>query len=103
MSHPLTKDQKTSGKVGLTYGSYNLFSSNNAVYGSKDDHSYAIEYYRRQGDGPQRINSNFEADYVQIRDHIFKGKNKYKISFNGYNSDPRGNRRLRQDGRYKPQ
>lgn len=87
MSHPLTKGQKTSGKVGLTYGSYNLFSSNNALYGSKGDHSYAIEYYRRQGDGPQRINSTFEADYVQIRDHIFKGKNKYKISFNGYNSD----------------
>ncbi len=87
MSHPLTKGQKTSGKVGLTYGSYNLLSTNNAVYGSKGDHSYAVEYYRRQGDGPQRINSNFEADYVQIRDHIFKGKNKYKISFNGYNSD----------------
>lgn len=86
-SHPLTKGQKTSGKVGLTYGSYNLFSSNNAVYGSSGDHAYGIEYFRRQGDGPQRINSNFEADYVQIRDHIFKGKNTYTISFNGYNSD----------------
>jgi Fe(3+) dicitrate transport protein len=86
-SRPLYKNQKTSGQVGLTYGSYNLLNTNNAVYGSKGDHSYAIEYYRRQGDGPQTINSDFEADYVQIRDHIFKGKNKYKISFNGYNSD----------------
>lgn len=87
MSNPLTKGQKTSGRVGLTYGSYNLLTTNNAVYGSSGDHAYGIEYYRRQGDGPQRINSNFEADYVQIRDHIFKGKNTYKISFNGYNSD----------------
>lgn len=87
MSYPLFKDQKTSGKVGLTYGSYNLISTNNAVFGSKGDHSYAIEYFRRQGDGPQRNNSDFTADYIQIRDHIFKGKNKYKISFNGYNSD----------------
>lgn len=87
MSTPLKKGQNLSGKVGLTYGSYNLLTSNNAVYGSSGDHAYGIEYYRRQGDGPQRINSNFEADYVQIRDHIFKGQNTYKISFNGYNSD----------------
>lgn len=87
MSHPLTKGQKTSGKVGLTYGSYNLLNTNNAVYGSKGDHSYAIEYFRRQGDGPQKVNSDFAADYVQIRNHTFKGKNKYKVSFNGYNSD----------------
>lgn len=87
ISKPLRKDQALSGKVGLTYGSYNLLSTNNAVYGSKGDHSYGVEYYRRQGDGPQRENSDFAADYVQIRDHIFKGKNTYKISFNGYNSD----------------
>lgn len=87
ISRPLKKDQELAGKVGLTYGSYNLLSTNNAVYGSKGDHSYAVEYYRRQGDGPQRENSDFAADYVQIRDHIFKGKNTYKISFNGYNSD----------------
>jgi Fe(3+) dicitrate transport protein len=87
MSHPLLKNQKTSGRVGLTGGSYNLLTTNNALYGSSGDQSYAIEYYRRQGDGPQRKNSDFVADYVQIRDHIFKDKNKYKISFNGYNSD----------------
>jgi Fe(3+) dicitrate transport protein len=87
LSHPLQKGQALSGRVGITAGSYNLLTTNNAVYGSKGDHSYAIEYYRRQGDGPQRINSNFHADYVQIRDHIFKGKNTFKIAFNGYNSD----------------
>jgi Fe(3+) dicitrate transport protein len=87
ISEPLYKGQKTNGKVGLTYGSYNLISSNNAVYGSKGDHSYGVEYFRRQGDGPQRENSDFTADYVQLRDHIFKGNNKYTISFNGYNSD----------------
>lgn len=87
ISAPLKKGQPLSGKIGVTGGSYNLLSTNNAVYGSKGDHSYAIEYYRRQGDGPQRVNSDFQADYLQIRDHIFKGKNTYKISFNGYNSD----------------
>lgn len=87
MSTPLTKGQALSGKVGLTGGSYNLLTTNNAVYGSKGNNSYAIEYYRRQGDGPQRVNSNFEADYLQIRNHHFAGKNKYKVSFNGYNSD----------------
>ena len=87
ISTPLRKNQNFSGRAGLTGGSYNLLTTNNAVYGSKGDHAYAVEYYRRQGDGPQRVNSDFFADYVQIRDHIFKGKNTYKISFNGYNSD----------------
>lgn len=87
ISSPLKKNQSLSGKIGITGGSYNLLSTNNAVYGAKNDHSYGIEYYRRQGDGPQSVNSDFHADYVQIRDHIFKGKNTFKISFNGYNSD----------------
>lgn len=86
-SNPLYQDQKLSGKAGITYGSYNLLNTNDAIYGSKGDHSYGIEYFRRQGDGLQRKNSDFAADYLQVRDHIFKGKNKYKISFNGYNSD----------------
>lgn len=87
ISSPLERGQKNNGKLGLTYGSYNLISSNNAFYGSKGNHAYGIEYYRRQGDGPQRENSDFTADYVQLRDHIFNGKNKYSVSFNGYNSD----------------
>lgn len=87
LSTPLYKDQKTSGKVGLTGGSYNLFSTNNSLVGSKGNNSYAVEYFRRQGEGPQRVNSDFAADYVQIRNHYFEGKNKYKFSFNGYNSD----------------
>lgn len=87
LSRPLAKDQKLSGQANLTYGSYNLITTNNAVFGSAGNNSYAIEYYRRQGDGPQRVNSDFAADYVQIRNHHFAGKNKYKIAFNGYNSD----------------
>lgn len=87
ISSPLYKNMPTSGKVGLTGGSYKLFTSNNALYGHQGDHSYGVEFYRRQGDGPQRVNSDFYADYVQIRDHIFKGKTTYKVSFNGYNSD----------------
>lgn len=87
MSYPLTKNQKTSGKVGLTYGSYNLLSSNNALYGSKGDSAYGVEFHRRQGDGPQRVNSDFEANYLQARQHFFKGNTTYKVSFNGYDSD----------------
>lgn len=86
-SRPLKKNQKGHGQVSLTAGQYNLKTTNNAYYGSKGDQAYGVEYHRRQGDGPQRVNSDFRADYVQIRDHIFKGKNKYILSFNGYNSD----------------
>ena len=87
ISRPLKKNQPTSGKVGLTYGSYNLLTTNNALFGSKDDSSYGLEYHRRQGDGPQRTNSDFAADYLQARQHYFKGANVFKVSFNGYNSD----------------
>jgi Fe(3+) dicitrate transport protein len=87
ISSPLYKNQTKSSKLSLTGGSYNLLATNNSLYGSKGDHSYGIEYYRRQGDGPQTVNSDFFADYVQIRDHIFKNKNTFKIAFNGYNSD----------------
>jgi Fe(3+) dicitrate transport protein len=87
ISSPLRKGQSLSGKVGITGGTYNLLTTNNVLTGSKGEHAYAVEYYRRQGEGPQRINSNFEADYVQIREHIFKGKNTFKLVFNGYNSD----------------
>jgi Fe(3+) dicitrate transport protein len=86
-SRPLKKNQKAAGEVGLTYGSYDLLTTNNSFYGSKENHAYGIEYYRRQGDGPQRVNSDFYADYVQVRDHIFAGSHTFKIDFNGYNSD----------------
>jgi Fe(3+) dicitrate transport protein len=87
LSRPLKKGQALSGHAGLTTGSYDLLSTNNAIYGSSGDHAYGAEYFRRQGNGPQRVNSDFAADYVQLRNHTFKGKNKYKLSFNGYNSD----------------
>ncbi len=87
LSSPLHKGQAFSGHAGLTAGSYDLLSTNNAVFGSSGDHAYGVEYFRRQGNGPQSVNSDFSADYVQLRNHTFKGKNTYKISFNGYNSD----------------
>lgn len=87
LSNPLPKAQNLHGQLNLSYGSYNLITTNNALYGSQGDHSYGIEYYRRQGDGPQRVNSDFFADYLQVRDHVYKGTTKYKIAFNGYNSD----------------
>ena len=87
ISVPLKKAQPLTGRLGLTGGSYDLLTTNNAIYGSSGDHAYAIEYFRREGSGPQRINSNFSADYLQIRDHLFKGKNTYKIALNAYNSD----------------
>lgn len=87
ISNPLYLGQKLSGKAGVTYGSNNLINTNDAIYGSSGDHSYGIEYFRRQGDGLQRENSDFAADYLQVRNHIFKGKNIYKFSLNGYNSE----------------
>ena len=86
-SRALQKNQNFSGKAGLTYGSYNLLSTNNAVYGSKENKSYGLEYHRRQGDGPQSVNSDFYADYLQARQQIYEGRNTWKLSFNGYNSD----------------
>jgi Fe(3+) dicitrate transport protein len=87
LSYPLKKNMPTSGKVGLTYGSYNLLSTNNSLYGSRGDSAWGIEFHRRQGDGAQRKNSDFEANYLQARQHFFKGDTIYKISFNGYDSD----------------
>lgn len=87
ISRAIKKNQNLSGTVGLTGGSYNLLTTNNSLFGSSKDHSYSLEYYRRQGDGPQRINSDFFGDYLQIRDHLFKGKNTFTLTFNGYNSD----------------
>ncbi len=87
ISTPLRKNQPLSGKAGLSYGSYNLLSTTNKIFGSKGDTSYAVEYHRRQGDGPQTTNSDFAADYLQLRSKTFKGKNTYRLSFNGYNSD----------------
>jgi Fe(3+) dicitrate transport protein len=87
MSYPLLKDQQLHGRVSLTGGSYNLLATNNAVYGSHGNNAYGVEYFRRQGDGPQRTNSDFYADYVQLRNHTFLENNLFKVAFNGYNSD----------------
>jgi Fe(3+) dicitrate transport protein len=87
ISRPLTKEQKTSGRVGLTGGSYNLLSTNNALYGHSKNKSYGIEYHRRQGDGIQRENADFYADYLQARQNYYLEGSVFKVAFNGYNSD----------------
>ena len=87
LSYPLTKGQRPSGKVGLSGGSYNLLSSNNALYGHTENTSYGIEYHRRQGDGIQRANADFYADYLQARQHYYLESLVLKVAFNGYNSD----------------
>jgi len=87
ISHPLQQNQPTSGKVGFSGGSYNLFTTNNALYGHNENKSYAIEYHRRQGDGIQRQNADFYADYLQARQYYFLESSTLKVAFNGYNSD----------------
>jgi Fe(3+) dicitrate transport protein len=87
ISNPIQKNQPTSGKVGFSGGSYNLLTTNNALYGHKDKKSYGVEYHRRQGDGVQRENADFYADYLQARQHYYLDDSVLKISFNGYNSD----------------
>ena len=87
ISNPIQKNQPTSGKVGFSGGSYNLLTTNNAIYGHKDNRSYGVEYHRRQGDGIQRQNADFYADYLQARQHYYLDDSVLKISFNGYNSD----------------
>ncbi len=87
ISNPLQKNQPTSGKVGFSGGSYNLITTNNALYGHKENKSYGVEYHRRQGDGIQRQNADFYADYLQARQHYYLDDSVLKISFNGYNSD----------------
>ena len=87
ISHPLQKNQPSSGKVGFTGGSYNLLTTNNALYGHNENKSYGIEYHRRQGDGIQRQNADFYADYLQARQYYFLEDATFKLVFNGYNSD----------------
>ena len=87
ISHPLEQNQATSGKVGFSGGSYNLFTTNNALYGHNENKSYGIEYHRRQGDGIQRQNADFYADYLQARQYHYLESATLKVAFNGYNSD----------------
>ena len=86
-SIPLQKNQKSISKIGLAGGSYNLLTTNSGFFGSKENRSYAIEYHRRQGDGIQRQNADFYADYLQARQYYYLNESVLKLAFNGYNSD----------------
>lgn len=88
LSTPLYKGIENQGEFGLTGGSYNLLTTNNSYKGSSKSNAYSFEYYRRQGDGLQRTNADFYADYLQARNiYFFENGSKLKLALNGYNSE----------------
>lgn len=84
----LKKDIETSGKLNAAYGSYDLISTVNLLQGSVGNTSYYGGYYRKQGKGYFKENSDFEADYVQLKTNTFlENKTMFKSSINLYDSD----------------
>jgi len=84
----LKKDMPTSGRLNLSYGSYNLLSSVNSVSGSKGRTSYWLGYYRKQGDGYQKKNADFSADNLMAKTNTFFDNNLIlKFGLQGYHSD----------------
>lgn len=88
ISPKLHKDMPTHGKVNAAGGSYNLFSTVNKVTGSEGNTSYHAGYYRKKGDGFQRRNGDFEAQYLQFKTNTYLENNLvFKSAFQGYDSD----------------
>lgn len=84
----LSKNMKTSGKLNAAAGSYNLLSTVNTLMGSSGNTSYVGGYYRKQGDGLMKNNSDFAADYLQFKTNTFLENNTiFKSSLNLYDSD----------------
>lgn len=87
-SPTLTPDTAFGGKVGLTYGSYNLLSTVNSIRGKAGKTAYWVGLQRKQGDGYQRDNADFWANYLQAKTHTFLDSgNVLKVGFQGYDSD----------------
>ncbi len=84
----LTRDTAFGGKVGATYGSYDLISTVNAVQGKSGNTAYWGGYYRKQGKGYQRAGADFSADHLQAKTHTFRENGDVvKVGFQGYDSD----------------
>jgi Fe(3+) dicitrate transport protein len=88
LSPTLSKNMSTRGRLNVAGGSYNLFSTVNTLVGSKNNLSYYVSYHRKQGDGLQRINGDFAADYIESKAKYFSDNNFiFKTSLQAHNSD----------------
>lgn len=88
LSPRLEKGMATRGRLNVAGGSYNLISTVNSLTGSKGNTSYYAGYYRKQGEGYQRDNADFAADYVQLKTATYLENNSIlKLGLQGYDSD----------------
>jgi Fe(3+) dicitrate transport protein len=84
----LSPDMPLTGRLNVTGGSYNLFSTVNTLSGSTGRLSYHLGYHRKQGDGFQRTNADFVANNIQGKFHYFLDHNLIlKSSFSAHESD----------------
>lgn len=84
----LSPDMPLNGRLNVTGGSYNLFSTTNTISGSTGRLSYHLGFHGKQGDGYQRTNGDFFADNVQGKFHYYLGNNLiFKSSFSAHESD----------------
>jgi len=87
-SRALTPDTAFGGRVGVTYGSYDLKSTVNQVHGKAGNTAYWAGYYRKEGNGYQRTNADFFAHHLQAKTHTFlENGGIVKFSLQGYDSD----------------
>ncbi len=87
-SKALTPETEFGGKVGLTYGSYDLRSTVNQIHGKAGNTAYWAGYYGKSGNGYQRTNADFFAHNLQAKTHTFlENGGIVKFSLQGYDSD----------------
>lgn len=87
-SHRLSEQEQFGGKLGLSFGSYNLLSTVNSVKGKQGNTAYHAGYYRKQGDGYQRDNADFFAHHLQAKTHTYlENGSIVKLALQGYDSD----------------
>jgi Fe(3+) dicitrate transport protein len=88
ISPTLKEKQDFSGRANFAVGSYNLKSTVNQIKGSSKRTAYSVGYYRKQGDGYQRQNADFNADHVQLKSSTFlENQTIFKSAFQGFNAD----------------
>jgi Fe(3+) dicitrate transport protein len=87
-SKALTPATEFGGKVGLTYGSYDLRSTVNQIHGKAGNTAYWAGYYGKSGNGYQRTNADFFAHNLQAKTHTFlENGGIVKFSVQGYDSE----------------